>query len=153
MRILASGRSSINTDELTLEKAIDICRAAEATHHHMHLMVNAKAASAVHSVDRDDKAGRDHHRLKSRIADNDEGDSCSNCSRQHEPKRCPAHGEKCSSCRRRVHRHVSGTVRQILREGFPIKSSSWQIMAYRKIASDIVDPDGILLHNDSTVNT
>jgi len=39
-------------------------------------------------------------------------------------------------------------VRQHLREGFPAKSSSWQITAYSKIASDIVDAGGILLHQN-----
>ena len=93
----------ISTDELTLEKAIDICRAAEATRDRMHSMVDAKTAAAVHSVRSDDKAGRDRYRSKSRVTNSDEGDSCGNCGRQHEPKRCPAYGQKCSNCRRRRH--------------------------------------------------
>jgi len=32
-------------------------------------------------------------------------------------------------------------VRQYLRDGFPEKSSSWQITAYSKIATDIIDAD------------
>jgi len=34
---------------------------------------------------------------------------------------------------------------------FPVKSSSWQITAYKKIASDTVDADGVLLHNDRII--
>jgi len=42
-------------------------------------------------------------------------------------------------------------VRQYLRDGFPVKSSSWQITAYSKIASDIIDAVGILLHDDRII--
>ena len=42
-------------------------------------------------------------------------------------------------------------VRQYLRDGFPVKLSSWQITAYTKIAADIIDADGILLHNDRII--
>jgi len=42
-------------------------------------------------------------------------------------------------------------VHQYLREGFTVKSSSWQITAYSKIAADIVNANGILLHNDRII--
>ena len=42
-------------------------------------------------------------------------------------------------------------LREHLRDGFPVKSSSWQITAYSKIAPDIIDADGILLHNDRII--
>ena len=42
-------------------------------------------------------------------------------------------------------------VLQHLREGFPAKSSSWQITVYSKIASDIIDADGILLHQNRII--
>jgi len=96
----------ISTDELTLDKAIDICRAAEATRDRMQSMVGARPISDVHSIRRgrrDDKTDRDRHRSKSRDADGDGADTCENCDKQHEPKRCPAYGQKCSNCRRRGH--------------------------------------------------
>jgi len=42
-------------------------------------------------------------------------------------------------------------LRQYLREGFPVKSLSWQITAYGKIAPDIIDADGISVHNDRII--
>ena len=93
----------ISTDELTLEKAIDICRASEATRDRMQSMDNSRPVSDVHSIRHDDKSDRDRHRSKSRVADRDESDNCGNCGKQHEPKQCPAYNLKCSNCRRRGH--------------------------------------------------
>ena len=94
----------IGTDELTLEKAIEICRAAEATRDRMQTMSDAKAASAVHSVrhGNNQSAASDPRRSKSRVAD-ESGDRCGNCGRQHEPEQCPAYNQKCSNCRKRGH--------------------------------------------------
>jgi len=93
----------VSTDDLTLEKAIDICRAAEATRDRVQSMVDTKPASVVNAVCRDNQSSRGRNSSKSRVADSDDNDNCGNCGRQHEPKRCPAYNQKCSNCRRRGH--------------------------------------------------
>jgi len=113
--VFSSGDSRVrekllSTDDLTLEKAIDICRAAEATRERVQTMGDVKPSSAaVNAVRRDDHSGRSRHRGKYSVADRGNGgnrnnnDNCGNCGSRHEPKRCPAYGQKCSNCRRRGH--------------------------------------------------
>jgi len=94
----------LGTDELTLEKAIEICRSAEATRDRMQTMSDVKSASAIHSIRHDNSSpGTDPHHSKSRVADDDSGGRCGNCGRSHEPKQCPAFDQKCSNCHRRGH--------------------------------------------------
>ena len=96
------GDTRVSTDDLTLEKAIEIRRAAEATRDRMQFISVVKSTSTDHSVQHDhSKFGRNRHRSTSRTAVNNDGDKCGNCGQQHEPKQCPAYDQKCSNCRRR----------------------------------------------------
>jgi RNase H-like domain found in reverse transcriptase/Reverse transcriptase (RNA-dependent DNA polymerase)/Integrase zinc binding domain/Retroviral aspartyl protease len=88
----------ISTDDLTLAKAIEVCRAAEATRDRMQTMSDCHAAAAVHAVRHDKPA-----KLHAAVDASQSSDSCGNCGRHHEPKKCPAYDQKCSNCRRRGH--------------------------------------------------
>lgn len=74
-------------DELTLEKAIKICRAAERAHKQIQeLQSEATTSSGVNAIKQDSKTF-----------------DCNRCGYKHGPRACPAFGKNCGSCGRKNH--------------------------------------------------
>lgn len=75
-------------DELTLEKSIKICRAAERAEKQMNELQSETASLAVHAVN------------TSKSYD------CKRCGRNHAPRTCPAFNKICKACGRKGHFQV-----------------------------------------------
>ena len=88
--------------DLTLAKALAICRAAESTKEQLR---DIAGTASVHQV----KSGRDkpssshRHRSRGRGDKPDGQSSCGNCGRSHPPKSCPAYKQICKSCGKEGH--------------------------------------------------
>ena len=79
--------------ELTLAKAVDICRANEATQSHMKAL-NEESDIAVNKVAK--------AKLQRKAKANDSKD-CGKCGNKHEYGKCPAYGQTCKLCSRKNH--------------------------------------------------
>ena len=104
-------RKLLQTRELNLQKAIDICRASEMSSRQLKEM---KPSDDVHKVIESRKprpAGRsgserNHHATqRNRDISRQTGRSCKFCGKQHEFKKelCPAYGKFCSKCGKKNH--------------------------------------------------
>ncbi|XP_055872154.1 uncharacterized protein LOC129923716 [Biomphalaria glabrata] len=76
--------------DLDLNKAENICRAAEETEWQLKLM---NEESGVHVVN---SATNRFKRTKGNV-------SCSYCGKEHRPRQCPAYGETCHKCHKKGH--------------------------------------------------
>ena len=81
--------------DLTLDKAINICRSTEESKKHLKSMSEEKADPKVHAVkptpaDSEEKSSMPHGKI----------DRCWKCGLQHS---CPARGRKCHKCHRMNH--------------------------------------------------
>lgn len=89
------GRLLRETD-LTLEKAIDICRASEITSSQMKALndeVNVHKVESIKPKKRDTKS--EHTSVMRK--------ECSRCGNKHEYRKCPAYGKTCKSCQKKNH--------------------------------------------------
>ena len=99
--------------DLTLAKAIDICKASEAAGRQLKAMSGTDAVQALHSSRRSSARGRGRNRDKSkhRSPRADSGHrqeknlKCKYCNRSHEQRKeaCPAYGQTCRRCSKRNH--------------------------------------------------
>lgn len=82
--------------DLSLSKAIDICRANEPTQSHMKALheENEVAVNKLSKI-----------KLTKKPNDSSVGDKseCSKCGYKHEPRKCPAYGQTCKVCSRKKH--------------------------------------------------
>ncbi|CAL9700809.1 unnamed protein product [Knipowitschia caucasica] len=81
--------------DLTLTRAVDICRANEATQSHMKVL-NEENDIAVNKVTKS-KLPRKHKAAASDSKD------CNKCGYKHEYGKCPAYGQTCNLCSRKNH--------------------------------------------------
>ena len=83
--------------DLTLIKALDLCRAAESTRDQMRCLKGDSGSSIpVHSVQKPkQKASNNSQRGRS--------STCSRCGQSHAPKSCPAWGKQCTKCGKNSH--------------------------------------------------
>ena len=84
--------------DLSLEKAIDICRAAEQSKRQLKSFSEKPASNIDHvrakpTFQKRGSAG-DRHSHKPQ----QQQKTCGNCGRLHGPKACPAYGKKCNTC-------------------------------------------------------
>ncbi|XP_064646192.1 uncharacterized protein LOC135499377 [Lineus longissimus] len=93
--------------ELTLTKAIDICRAAELTKEQMSSLSNGQRRDeqtdkTVNAVGRQgyNKAASGYHNQSTYKGS---GAKCGNCGTFHQPRQCPAYGKQCKGCKRLNH--------------------------------------------------
>ncbi|XP_046857694.1 uncharacterized protein K02A2.6-like [Xenia sp. Carnegie-2017] len=98
----------LRESDLTLPKAVDICRASEVSREQMKSLNDQNSANV-------DTLGNDQlkhgykgkfHNQKSKNNKPENGRSpkkCGNCGRIHEPKSCPAYGKKCNNCQKLGH--------------------------------------------------
>ena len=80
--------------DLTLDKALDLCRAAETTQRQLRAIKTGsdQPSSTLTSIE----AVRSQHYATQRK-------TCGNCGTIHLPKACPAYGKDCSACHKRNH--------------------------------------------------
>ena len=99
--------------DLTLAKAIDVCKASEAAGKQLKVMTNADEVQSLRSTstsnyqrrNRGKSRGREpRHDLKQR-RDKSATRPCKYCDRKHEPRKeaCPAYGKTCRRCGRQNH--------------------------------------------------
>ena len=92
----------LRVSDLTLQKALDVVRSAEATDMQMKEL---DSDSSLHGIGREKDKSTD----KKTPSDNEEKRppskkfSCWNCGTRHGARKCPAYGKTCSSCQRRNH--------------------------------------------------
>ena len=83
---------------MSLQKAIDICKAAEIASKHVKTIVDSTAET--HAISKRPKVkfrGKDHQDLREK---HNKGDPCGRCGYVHTSKQnqCPAMGQKCHKC-------------------------------------------------------
>lgn len=90
--------------DLTLNKAIDICRATEYSKEQakslhsdgktesVDFIRNNQLRKALNKREKEPASGKQQNRS-----------SCRNCGRQHEPRACPAYGKRCNHCNKLNH--------------------------------------------------
>lgn len=78
---------------LTLEKAVDLCHAAEASKVHLKTMVGGAGEEASVNVINKNRVGK-----PSPYKQKSTNKSCVYCGLDHKPRKCPAFGQKCRKC-------------------------------------------------------
>jgi len=97
--------------DLTLTKALTICRAAEATKEQLRVIAGATSATSVHQIEsgrgtstrRSHSRGRRPGRSEVDHSRPEGQSSCGNCGRSHPPKSCPAYKQVCKACGKEGH--------------------------------------------------
>ena len=117
----------LRESDLTLTKAIDICKAAEQTDDHVKLLTQHARAMEVNEIkkssskqtvkkktskhrnmDIEDNTKKEVQRRAESTSSNDQGYrgdkiNCSRCGFTHARKRCPAYGKQCRKCHKLNH--------------------------------------------------
>ncbi len=102
----------LRESDLTLQKALDICRAAEATKEQVQAMNKEAMKVPIGAVRGTQKQRRNEPdtmpNLSSRIHDSGKSSktrqaACKYCGGFHPPRQCPAYGKMCSACHKRNH--------------------------------------------------
>ena len=88
----------LEEEELTLEKAINICHSLEATKARLHFMADKTKRTEL-SVN----AIQKKHQATSSFTNQPRQKPCFYCGAVHEPRRCPAFGKQCHKCGKRNH--------------------------------------------------
>ena len=97
----------LREEDLTLEKAINICKADEESRKQLKDLTKDDS-SKVNFVQQKSKKGKDESKLinskgiKLKIPSG-EVVKCGKCGKQHPSKQCPAHGKICHACRKPNH--------------------------------------------------
>ena len=119
----------LRESELSLEKALQICRAAEEIKIQTDEMAGSsestKKIDHVHSKSHRPSKGSNKHRPNSKQVDRsnqslpDRKRQCLKCLKYHDPAKCPAYNQKCHKCGHLGHcavacRSRSGKVRQVV---------------------------------------
>ena len=115
--------------DLCLTKAIDICKAAEASTKQLEKLTDEKKVEILQeSRPRTYQAGTKNNRKKTT------GPACQNCGRNHPPRRCPAYGKTCNACNKLNHLPSAVDPSLQLRR----KSTWWMKLKHRTILILIV---------------
>lgn len=83
---------------LTLQKAIDICRASEIAKERINIMTSAKRESEVNALDMI-KGAKHKNKLKATVSHNKKekvsgtSKACTRCGQAQPPRSCPAYGQ------------------------------------------------------------
>ncbi|XP_067687858.1 uncharacterized protein [Haliotis asinina] len=96
----------LREDDLTLDKTITMCRAAEASKVQVKEL-HPLDPQPVHSVEQQSKSGRrKSNRKKSQSSGSrsiEQSDTCGYCGFTHAPRKCPASGKSCDKCGKQNH--------------------------------------------------
>ena len=87
----------LEEEDLTLEKAINICHTLESTNAQLHFMAEKDKRKNIFVNEIKQK----HGKLSS--FDRPRQKSCFYCGAVHEPRQCPAYGKQCHKCGKRNH--------------------------------------------------
>lgn len=90
---------------LTLEKTVDICRAAEAAKTQIQAMAEqTKTVHVIKKRTKDPKQSQRHEKIPPhRQKANGDTFSCKKCGKSHLPRQCPAFGATCHACGKNNH--------------------------------------------------
>ena len=94
--------------DLTLKKAIDICRAAEVSREQVKSLTERNSADidALHKTKQDSRHSNlreDYRDQQNREYNHAPKYNCNNCGQQHAAKSCPAYGKSCNNCHKLGH--------------------------------------------------
>lgn len=98
--------------DLTLKRAIDICRANEMTSNQVKVLNEEIEVNKIRSVKHSKKAHRTkakssptEHKTRIKMTENDQKAQslCPRCGYEHGPKQCPAYGQTCKACNKKNH--------------------------------------------------
>ena len=92
--------------DLTLQKAVDICRAAEASSQQLKVLQTALAGASGSNIDFVRKKSDKNKLMKNtenRPAASQQKQKCGKCGYKHEPRKCPAFGKICMNCKKKNH--------------------------------------------------
>ena len=92
--------------DLTLQKAVDICRAAEASSQQLKVLQTASAGASGSNIDFVRKKSDKNKLMKNtenRPAASQQKQKCGKCGYKHEPRKCPAFGKICMNCKKKNH--------------------------------------------------
>ncbi|XP_074624378.1 uncharacterized protein LOC141882321 [Acropora palmata] len=90
----------LRESQLTLQKADEICRAAESTAAQMKEVGDTVSAFTLH---KNARRPRDTRLLRNKGCQRGETKSCGNCGRTHEAGKCMARGKTCNECGKANH--------------------------------------------------
>ena len=105
----------LREQDLSLEKALTMCRAAETTKTQVKDLNEEKATGHVHVVRQKQKQPKQKYVVNKKpekkverkqnfkFSSNLKTDCCGRCDRKHEPGKCPAMGKRCRKCDRLDH--------------------------------------------------
>ncbi|KAK3093011.1 hypothetical protein FSP39_010012 [Pinctada imbricata] len=98
----------LRESDLTLQKAIDVCRSAESSKQQLKNMAGASSAPAPEqSVNAVRKKGQANKFFGGKGSQSkpfkDYRYDCNKCGRKHEARKCPAFGQTCGKCHRKDH--------------------------------------------------
>ena len=91
----------LSEDDLTLQKAMQICQAAEATERQLNKLdtevtVNYCRGKGPQFVER--KKQYNKHKYSENKQNKTLEGHCGKCGGKHEPRKCPTYGRKCNKC-------------------------------------------------------
>lgn len=92
--------------DLTLQKAIDICRASETATQQMKAMQSSSAGATSGNVDfvrRKTEKSKPMKNTDSKSTASQNKQKCGKCGYKHEPRKCPAFGKICHNCKKKNH--------------------------------------------------
>ena len=89
-------------DKLTLSKALDYCRAVEATDYQLQIMHGQNSTQTVHAVSVKPKF-KPKKKLSSHVSNPSKKFNCRNCGTVHGINACPAYGKSCHNCHKLNH--------------------------------------------------
>lgn len=90
----------LRESDLSLTKALQVCRAAEATAEQMKLIRGEDAAAPAIDVVKSKQDSSSRWKTREYSAD---GSNCGRCGTRHQPKQCPAFGKLCYKCKAENH--------------------------------------------------
>lgn len=118
----------LEVKDLTLEKAVDICRSAELSREFVKTLHNPEvhAVQSERMVQRGQQSNKakyyNNYKTSQSQSSNDKNNQavrynksfyhCKKCNTEHGPRQCPAYGKTCSKCNRMNHFSVGCTFRK-----------------------------------------
>lgn len=89
----------LEVNDLTLDKAVNRCRAAELSKEHMkNIQKQAELTLSVDKINKEQGQSPNDKGAKYNKQFNKNFYHCLKCSREHGPRQCPAYGKKCNKC-------------------------------------------------------
>lgn len=96
-------RRLLEANDLTLQKAVDLCRASEISRDQCSQIQQASQSAAVDAVQGSSGQPAAESRTKAKYSSNSKEYNCKKCGTWHKPRNCPAYGKICSNCHKPNH--------------------------------------------------